>query len=263
MTVESSQLKLIAAGMAQKLSPTSVPRREGGCSRSIGIVFGCCSDAAVGGLGGLLRDRSSARVGFIAPGSTSRREGAQPARADPRRAARTRSTCSPSASRRASASTAPSPSSPSTWTGPLADEFALTLGEMRIGESRQEALKKLAERVDAPEIAAFIRAIIQADQLGISLGRILRVQAADTRHRRQAAAEERAMKAPIKMLFPTVLVHLPGDVPRHPRAGHPQPREALRLGASHVQCFDENKQVDGQESRAMQARQPRAASAPA
>ena len=93
--------------------------------------------------------------------------------------------------------------------GPLAEEFALTLGEMRIGESRHDALKKLAERVDTPEVAAFARAIIQADQLGISLGRILKVQSADSRNRRQMAAEEKAMKAPIKMLFPTVAFIFP------------------------------------------------------
>ena len=93
--------------------------------------------------------------------------------------------------------------------GPLVEEFALALSEMRIGESRENALKKMSERVDAPELAAFVRAIIQADQLGISLGRILRVQAADTRLRRQAAAEEKAMKAPIKMLFPTALFIFP------------------------------------------------------
>jgi tight adherence protein C len=93
--------------------------------------------------------------------------------------------------------------------GPLADEFELALGEMRIGESRSEALKKMADRVAAPEMAAFVRSIIQADQLGISLGRILRVQAADARLKRQAAAEERAMKAPIKMLFPLVLFIFP------------------------------------------------------
>ncbi len=67
----------------------------------------------------------------------------------------------------------------------------------------------MAQRVDTPEVAAFSRAIIQADQLGISLGRILKVQAQDTRNRRQAAAEERAMKAPIKMLFPTVVFIFP------------------------------------------------------
>ena len=93
--------------------------------------------------------------------------------------------------------------------GALSEEFSLTLNEIRIGESRQDALKKLSDRADTPEISGFTRAIIQADQLGISLGRILRVQATDTRQRRQAAAEERAMKAPIKMLFPTVLFIFP------------------------------------------------------
>jgi tight adherence protein C len=93
--------------------------------------------------------------------------------------------------------------------GALVEEFALTLGEMRIGEARPDALKKLADRVPAPELAAFVRSVLQADQLGISLGRILRVQAADSRLRRQAAAEEKAMKAPIKMLFPTAIFIFP------------------------------------------------------
>jgi tight adherence protein C len=93
--------------------------------------------------------------------------------------------------------------------GALAEEFALTLGEMRIGRSRHEALKNLADRLDTPEISNFTRAIIQADQLGISLGKILRVQAADTRNRRQAAAEEKAMKAPIKMIPPTAIFIFP------------------------------------------------------
>jgi tight adherence protein C len=93
--------------------------------------------------------------------------------------------------------------------GALVEEFGLALSEMRVGEGRADALRKMADRVPAPELAAFVRAIIQADQLGMSLGRILRVQAADSRLRRQAAAEERAMKAPIKMLFPTVLFIFP------------------------------------------------------
>ena len=88
--------------------------------------------------------------------------------------------------------------------GPLIEEFELALGEMRIGEGRQEALKKMADRSASQEMASFVRAIVQADQLGISLGRILRIQAGDTRLKRQLLAEEKAMKAPIKMLFPTV-----------------------------------------------------------
>jgi tight adherence protein C len=93
--------------------------------------------------------------------------------------------------------------------GALAEEFSLTLGEMRIGESRHDALKKLAERAATPEVASFCRAIIQADQLGISLGRLLRLQASESRLKRQAAAEEKAMKSPIKMLFPTVIFIFP------------------------------------------------------
>ena len=93
--------------------------------------------------------------------------------------------------------------------GPLPEEFDLALGGMRIGESRSDALKKLGDRAGTPEVSAFVRSIVQADQLGTSLGRILRVQATDTRLKRQAAAEERAMKAPIKMLFPTVLFIFP------------------------------------------------------
>jgi tight adherence protein C len=93
--------------------------------------------------------------------------------------------------------------------GPLIEEFELALGEMRIGEGRQEALKKMAERSASQEMASFVRAIVQADQLGISLGRILRIQAADTRLKRQLLAEEKAMKAPIKMLFPTVAFIFP------------------------------------------------------
>jgi tight adherence protein C len=93
--------------------------------------------------------------------------------------------------------------------GPLVEEFGLVLHEMRIGESRSAALKSLSDRVDVPEVAQFCRAIIQADQLGIALSRILRVQSADMRLRRQLAAEEKAMKAPVKMLFPTVIFIFP------------------------------------------------------
>jgi tight adherence protein C len=93
--------------------------------------------------------------------------------------------------------------------GPLVDEFALVLHEMRIGQSRSAALKNLAERVDSQDIGQFARAIVQADQLGISLSRILKVQSTDMRVRRQLAAEEKAMKAPVKMLFPTVIFIFP------------------------------------------------------
>jgi len=93
--------------------------------------------------------------------------------------------------------------------GPLIEEFALTLNEMRIGESRMDALRRMASRAGVPEVATFVRAVIQADQLGTSMANMLRVQAADARIRRQHAAEEKAMKAPIKMLVPTIVFIFP------------------------------------------------------
>ncbi len=93
--------------------------------------------------------------------------------------------------------------------GPLADEFAQTLGEIRIGEARQDALRSLADRTNIPSVAALVRAIVQSDQLGIPLGRVLRIQARDVRIQRQQAAEERAAKMPVKMLLPTALFIFP------------------------------------------------------
>jgi tight adherence protein C len=93
--------------------------------------------------------------------------------------------------------------------GPLVEEFTLTLNEMRVGESRQNALKKMAQRVDVPEFHTFVQAILHADHLGSPLGRVLRVQADEARKRRQVAAEERAMKAPVKMLIPILLFIFP------------------------------------------------------
>ncbi len=93
--------------------------------------------------------------------------------------------------------------------GPLPDELAQTLAQMRVGENRQEALRNLAERVDVPGLTGLTRAIIQSDRLGVSLGRILRIQARDTRVQRQVSAEERANKMPVKMLFPTLIFIFP------------------------------------------------------
>lgn len=94
-------------------------------------------------------------------------------------------------------------------TGPLVEEFQVVMHEMRIGETRAKALKSFAERLDAPETTSLARSITQADQLGIPLGRILRVQAREIRQRREMAAEEKAMKAPVKMLIPTAIFIFP------------------------------------------------------
>jgi tight adherence protein C len=93
--------------------------------------------------------------------------------------------------------------------GPLVDELGLTLTEIRMGQTRHAALRNMTVRADSPDMSAFVRAVVQADQLGISLGRILRLQAGETRLKRQAVAEEKAMKLPVKMLFPTVIFIFP------------------------------------------------------
>ena len=93
--------------------------------------------------------------------------------------------------------------------GPLSDELSLMLSEIRVGEARTVALQRLADRVGVNDVAVFARAVIRADQLGTSLAQTLRVQAGDARTRRQLAAEEKAGKAPVKMLFPTVLFIFP------------------------------------------------------
>jgi tight adherence protein C len=93
--------------------------------------------------------------------------------------------------------------------GPLVEELTLVLHELKVGETRANALRKFADRTDLPDVTAFAQAIVHADQLGSPLGKVLRVQAAESRQRRQIAAEERAMKAPVKMIPPTMLLIFP------------------------------------------------------
>jgi tight adherence protein C len=93
--------------------------------------------------------------------------------------------------------------------GPLVEQFELVLSELGIGESRSYALRRMSDRVDIPELTSVVSALIQSEQLGTPLGRILRTQATESRHRRRIAAEERAMKAPVKMVVPTGLFIFP------------------------------------------------------
>jgi tight adherence protein C len=81
--------------------------------------------------------------------------------------------------------------------------------ELRVGSSRKAALKSFADRVGSDNATAFVNAVLASDQLGSPLADILRAQAADFRHRRQMNAEERAQKAPVKMLFPIAIFILP------------------------------------------------------
>jgi tight adherence protein C len=93
--------------------------------------------------------------------------------------------------------------------GPLADEFYRTLQEVQLGRSRNEAMRNLADRSDVPELRAFVLAMVQADIFGVSVANVLRVQARDMRVKRRQLAEERAMKVPIKVLFPVLFCIFP------------------------------------------------------
>ena len=208
-TVESVSLKLLAAGLGRTVSPTAFLAAKALLTAGaipVGAAVGAAAGKSAGGT--VLFGLVFGAMGFFAPDSIvtmrvrSRRERIRAELPD----ALDILAVSVEAGMGFDGALAKLAEH---MEGPLIEEFALMLGEVRIGESRENALKKMAERLQVPEISAFTRSIIQADQLGISLGRILRVQAADTRLRRQSAAEERAMKAPIKMLFPTVLFIFP------------------------------------------------------
>ncbi|HHX01612.1 MAG TPA: type II secretion system F family protein [Firmicutes bacterium] len=88
--------------------------------------------------------------------------------------------------------------------GPLAEELRRMLYEMRIGKPRRDALRNLSERTGVGYLHNFVTAVIQADQLGVSISKVLRIQSQDIRRQRRQKAEEEAMKAPIKMLLPLV-----------------------------------------------------------
>jgi tight adherence protein C len=93
--------------------------------------------------------------------------------------------------------------------GPLGDELRLTLQEQSMGLSTTEALKNMLARCDSPAMRSFVRAIVQGEQLGVSIGQIMRDLALEMRKRRRQAAEEKAHKAPIKILFPLVFLIFP------------------------------------------------------
>jgi tight adherence protein C len=93
--------------------------------------------------------------------------------------------------------------------GPFAEELRRTLREISLGKMRREALRELGERTGVPDIITFVNAVIQAEQMGSSIGTVLRVQSEQLRVRRRQRAEEMAYKAPVKMLFPLVLCIFP------------------------------------------------------
>jgi tight adherence protein C len=93
--------------------------------------------------------------------------------------------------------------------GPLGEELRLTLQEQNMGLTTEEALRNMLARADTPAVRSFVRAVTQGETLGVSIGDILRSLATEMRKRRRAAAEERAQKAPVKILFPLVFLIFP------------------------------------------------------
>lgn len=93
--------------------------------------------------------------------------------------------------------------------GPAGEEFHRLLREMQLGKPRRDALQDMAERVGVEELSFLVNAIIQAEQLGVGLVNVLRLQADLIREKRQQFIEEQAMKAPVKMLFPLIFFIFP------------------------------------------------------
>jgi len=93
--------------------------------------------------------------------------------------------------------------------GELAREFSRTLQETRVGVARHEALRNMAERTDVDDLNSFILSLIQADSFGVSISRMLRVQADEMRVRRRQRIQEKAFAAPVKMIFPMLFCIFP------------------------------------------------------
>ena len=95
------------------------------------------------------------------------------------------------------------------WDNELCKEFKRMLTDVRLGRARRDALRDMSARCGVEDVQTFVAAVIQAEQLGVSMSRILRIQSDQMRLRRRQRAEEEAHKAPIKMLFPMVFLIFP------------------------------------------------------
>lgn len=95
------------------------------------------------------------------------------------------------------------------WDDPLSNEFGRVVYELQLGKTRRQALRDMSDRLDVPDVQSFIASVLQADQLGVGIGRVLRIQSEQMRLRRRQRAEEKAQQAPVKMLFPMVFLIFP------------------------------------------------------
>jgi tight adherence protein C len=95
------------------------------------------------------------------------------------------------------------------WDNQLSLAFARTIREIQLGKTRRDAMKAMSDRLDIAEMTSFVAAIIQSEQLGVSMAKILRIQADQMRLKRRQRAEEEAHKAPVKMVIPMALLMFP------------------------------------------------------
>ncbi len=93
--------------------------------------------------------------------------------------------------------------------GPLRDELSLMLSQLKMGKTREEGLRNMADRVNLPSLTTFVSTLIQADRMGTPLGKVLRIQSSQLRIERTQRAEKLAGEAPVKMLFPLILCIFP------------------------------------------------------
>jgi tight adherence protein C len=95
------------------------------------------------------------------------------------------------------------------WDNELSHEFQRAIAEMRVGKSKRDALREIVARTGVPDLSTFVASVIQADQLGVSIAKVLRIQSEQLRIRRRQRAEEQAHKAPILMMIPMVFLIFP------------------------------------------------------
>jgi len=95
------------------------------------------------------------------------------------------------------------------WDNEISRAFGRVLTELRVGKSRRDALRDMSDRADVPDVTSFVAALVQADQLGISIAKVLRIQSEQMRIKRRQRAEEKAHQAPVKMLIPMTFLIFP------------------------------------------------------
>jgi tight adherence protein C len=95
------------------------------------------------------------------------------------------------------------------WTDPFSQELGRVIRDIQLGKARRDALRDMADRIDVTDVTSFVAAIVQTEQLGVSISKVLKIQSEQMRMKRRQRAEERAQQAPVKMLFPLVFLIFP------------------------------------------------------